>query len=75
MGVRVSAAYCSNPLDDDGDVCEAVDDVVAGVGDAEDDRVLRRDAVLFGARTRIGLSPSDSAVESTTAGASVTLDA
>lgn len=57
------------------DVGEVVDDFVAGVGDAEDDRVLRRDAVLFGARAPVGLSPSDGAVESTLAGASITLDA
>ena len=57
------------------DVGEVVDDVVAGVGDAAGDRVLRRGAVLFGARALVGLSPSDGAVESATAGASVTLDA
>jgi hypothetical protein len=57
------------------DVCEVVDDVVAGVGDAEGDRVRRRDAVLFGARAPVGLSPSDGAVESAMAGASIALDA
>ena len=52
------------------DVCEVADDFVAGVGEAEDERVLRRDAVLFGAWAPVGLSPSDGAVES-----SISLDA
>lgn len=56
------------------DAGEVVDDVVAGVGDAAGDRVLGRDAVLFGARAPVGLSPSDGAVESATPSVSVTLD-